>query len=132
MWDMIKNFFLFSSGVLQATTLLLIVIVLLYVRKTKRKTEILLVSWMIRITDTTGILSLGCPFVCFHVSHGTLRLSALILLAISTYVKIYTCILESLWKIQVLKETLRRQKSSRLSCSFLFVCSNDTRFEVSK
>ena len=37
MWDMIKNFFLFSSGVLQATTLLLIVIVLLYVRKPKEK-----------------------------------------------------------------------------------------------
>ena len=39
MWDMIKNFFLFSSGVLQATTLLLIVIVLLYVRKTKKKNK---------------------------------------------------------------------------------------------
>ncbi|MDR4433683.1 hypothetical protein [Bacillus tequilensis] len=39
MWDMIKNFFLFSSGVLQATTLLLVILVFMYVRKTKKKNK---------------------------------------------------------------------------------------------
>ncbi|ADM40077.1 hypothetical protein MOD48_00420 [Bacillus spizizenii] len=39
MWEMIKNFFLFSSGVLQATTLLLVILIFMYVRKTKKKNK---------------------------------------------------------------------------------------------
>lgn len=39
MWDMIKNFFLFSSGVLQATTLLLVILIFMYVRKNEKEKQ---------------------------------------------------------------------------------------------
>lgn len=34
-----KELFLFSSGVLQATTLLLVILIFMYVRKTKKKNK---------------------------------------------------------------------------------------------
>lgn len=39
MLEMIKNFFLFTGGILQATTLLVVILIFLYVRKTKKKNK---------------------------------------------------------------------------------------------
>ncbi len=70
MWDMIKDFFLFSGGVLQATTLLLVILIFMYVRKTKRKTRNLLALWMINI-NRDGHSFKECLFIC-NVPHETL------------------------------------------------------------